>query len=61
MSQLRAQLDALVRFDMARVSAEQLEVLRRIVNEVPQPAHGVQVKLALIHHHLLLSERGALS
>jgi len=32
-SKLRAQLDALVRFDMARVSPEQLEILRKIVNE----------------------------
>jgi 3',5'-cyclic AMP phosphodiesterase CpdA/thymidylate synthase len=49
---LRQQLDGLARYDMARVSGRQLEVLRERVERTPQPASGRQVRIALLHHHL---------
>lgn len=49
---LRSQLQALARYDMARVSEQQLEVLRGIVASTPQPAHGRQIRIAVMHHHL---------
>jgi hypothetical protein len=49
---LRAQLDELARYDMARVSGRQLEVLRGLVENTPQPATGRQLRIALLHHHL---------
>jgi 3',5'-cyclic AMP phosphodiesterase CpdA len=49
---LKRQLDALVRFDMARVSEDQLEVFRRVVADTPTATDGAQVRLAAIHHHL---------
>lgn len=50
--QLRAQLDALASYDMARVSPEQLEALRVIMRDVPQPKAGAQLRVAVLHHHL---------
>jgi 3',5'-cyclic AMP phosphodiesterase CpdA len=47
-----AQLQDLVRFDMARVSPEQLEVLREVVKATPRPDHGRQLRIAVMHHHL---------
>jgi 3',5'-cyclic AMP phosphodiesterase CpdA len=49
---IRAQLQDLVRFDMARVSPEQLEALREIVKATPGPDHGRQLRIAVMHHHL---------
>jgi 3',5'-cyclic AMP phosphodiesterase CpdA len=49
---LRSQLQALVRYDMARVSEHQLEALRAIVASTPQPDHGRQLRIAVMHHHL---------
>lgn len=49
---LRGQLDALVRFDMARVSEDQLEAFRNIVDATPTAPDGAQVRMAAIHHHL---------
>lgn len=51
-SQLRSQLQALARYDMARVSERQLEALRTIVASTPQPARGRQLRIAVMHHHL---------
>jgi hypothetical protein len=51
-AKLRAQLDELARYDMARVSARQLEILRGLVESTAQPATGRQLKIALLHHHL---------
>jgi len=48
---VRKQLDALAQFDMARVSDEQLEELRHIVNSTPVPKTG-QIRIAALHHHL---------
>jgi hypothetical protein len=49
---LRVQLDELARFDMARVSAQQLEFLRGLVESTPLPSAGHQLRIALLHHHL---------
>lgn len=46
------QLQNLLRFDMARVSPEQLEVLREIVKATDLPEHGRQLRIAVMHHHL---------
>lgn len=51
-AQLRAQLDDLARYDMARVSGQQLEILRGLVESTPQPPAGRQLRIALLHHHL---------
>lgn len=51
-AQLRAQLDELARYDMARVSGRQLEILRGLVESTPQPPAGRQLRIALLHHHL---------
>jgi len=50
--EIGAQLQDLLRFDMARVSPEQLEVLREIVKATPEPDHGRQLRIAVMHHHL---------
>lgn len=51
-AKLRQQLDGLARYDMARVSGKQLEVLRNLIDSTPQPATGRQLRIALLHHHL---------
>lgn len=49
---LKQQLDGLIRFDMARVSDDQLEKLRTIVDTTPLSPTGHQVRIAAVHHHL---------
>lgn len=49
---LQGQLDDLARYDMARVSGHQLEFVRKIIDETPQPVSGRQLKIAVLHHHL---------
>lgn len=49
---LRAQLDDMARYDMARVSGKQLEVLRELIETTPQPPAGRQLRIGLLHHHL---------
>ena len=49
---LRSQLQSLARYDMARVSEQQLEALRTIVASTPQPDRGRQLRIAVMHHHL---------
>lgn len=49
---IRDQLDRLARFDMARISDEQLERLRHAVDGSPKPDHGRQLRIAVLHHHL---------
>lgn len=51
-AKLRSQLQALARYDMARVSEHQLEALRAIVASTPQPDRGRQLRIAVMHHHL---------
>jgi 3',5'-cyclic AMP phosphodiesterase CpdA len=51
-AELRAQLDSLARYDMARVSGGQLEILRGLVESTPQLNVGRQLRIALLHHHL---------
>lgn len=49
---LRLQLDSLARYDMARVSPEQLEALKVILRDVPRSRNIAQVRIAALHHHL---------
>lgn len=49
---VKQQLDTMLRFDMARISDEQLERIRTIVDTTPQPLAGEQIRIAAIHHHL---------
>ena len=49
---LRKQLDALARYDMARVSEQQLEQVRRLVEATRPPDHEHQLRIAVLHHHL---------
>ena len=49
---LRQQLDALARYDMARISDHQLEQVRRLVDRTALPEHGRQLRIAVLHHHL---------
>ena len=51
-TELQKQLDALARYDMARVSEPQLEQVRRLVEATPLPEHGRQLRIAVLHHHL---------
>lgn len=51
-AQLRDQLGALARYDMARLSDAQLDELRRIVDQAPLPENGRQLRIAVMHHHL---------
>lgn len=51
-ARLKSQLQALARYDMARVSEQQLEALRTIVASTPQPDQGRQLRIAVMHHHL---------
>ena len=46
------QLADLARYDMARLSERQLEVLRQLMTATPVPAHGRQLRIAVMHHHL---------
>jgi 3',5'-cyclic AMP phosphodiesterase CpdA len=49
---IRSQLQALARYDMARLSEHQLEALRAIMEATPGPKHGRQLRIAVMHHHL---------
>jgi 3',5'-cyclic AMP phosphodiesterase CpdA len=49
---LRDQLEGLAQYDMARVSAAQLEALRTIIGTTPPPSEGRQIRIAMLHHHL---------
>lgn len=51
-AEISEQLQSMIRFDMARVSPEQLEVLREIVRATPGPEYGRQLRIAVMHHHL---------
>ena len=51
-AKLRVQRDELARYDMARVSGRQLEILRGLVESTPQPSAGRQLRIVLLHHHL---------
>ena len=50
--EIRGQLRALARYDMARVSPEQLEALRAIMNETPSLRRERPLRIAVMHHHL---------
>lgn len=49
---IREQLQALARYDMARISHAQLEAVRNVVASTPKPRRGSQLRVAVMHHHL---------
>jgi len=51
-AKILAGLEKLNQFDMARVSDDQLEALRQIVDTTPRPTSGKQVRILTLHHHL---------
>jgi len=46
-------LSSLLSLDIARVSNDQLEVLRRLIRATKVPPHGQGVRVALLHHQIL--------
>ena len=51
-TELRAELAKLARYDMARVSPDQLDALRWMLRNLPTATKGKQVRLMALHHHL---------
>lgn len=51
-ARLRHQLNELARYDMARVSSQQLEALRSLIETSPRPVGGMPLRIAVLHHHL---------
>ncbi|WP_202308655.1 metallophosphoesterase [Mesorhizobium sp. L-8-10] len=51
-ARLRHQLNELARYDMARISSQQLEVVRGLIETSPRPVGGVPLRIAVLHHHL---------
>ncbi len=49
---LRNQLEDLAQYDMARISAAQLEAVRGVIASTPRPPKGQQLRIAIMHHHL---------
>lgn len=49
---LREELTKLARFDMARVSPDQLNALRWMLRGLPPPRQGKQLRMMALHHHL---------
>lgn len=49
---LTKELDSLSRYDMARVSPLQLDAVRHMLQHLPQPARGKQLRVMALHHHL---------
>jgi len=49
---LREGLDHLSRYDMARVSPQQLGALKAMLRDLPRPNGLPQVRIAALHHHL---------
>jgi 3',5'-cyclic AMP phosphodiesterase CpdA len=45
-------LKELVRHDAAHISREQFERLREIIEALPQPTKGKQLRMVALHHHL---------
>lgn len=48
----KEQLARLGKFDMARISSEQLEALRMMLNKAPVSTNGRQLRMVALHHHL---------
>lgn len=51
-TELRAELTKLARYDMARISPDQLNALRWMLRNLPPATTGKQVRLMALHHHL---------
>lgn len=49
---LTKELDSLSRYDMARVSPPQLDAVRHMLQQLPQPTRGKQLRVMALHHHL---------
>lgn len=49
---LTKELDSLSRFDMARVSPDQLKAVRHMLQQLPKPTQGKQLRVMALHHHL---------
>lgn len=49
---IREELTSLARYDMARVSPQQLEAIAWMLKNLAPPAHGKQLKMMALHHHL---------
>ncbi|MCB4767104.1 metallophosphoesterase [Ancylobacter sp. Lp-2] len=49
---VREGLDGLLHADMARVSEEQLEYVRKLIATSNVPTHGHQLRIVVLHHHL---------
>ncbi|MEJ5125008.1 metallophosphoesterase [Comamonas sp. MYb21] len=51
--ELQKELSRIERYDMARVSPDQLAALRRMLGDIPAPTNGKQIRIMTLHHHLL--------
>ncbi|MDP2768203.1 MAG: metallophosphoesterase, partial [Giesbergeria sp.] len=51
--EIRKELSRIERYDMARVSPDQLGALRKMLGNLPKPSKGKQVRIMTLHHHLL--------
>jgi len=51
-TELREELTKLARYDMARVSPQQLDALRWMLKNLPRATTGTQVRVMALHHHL---------
>lgn len=49
---LRKELSKLARYDMARISPAQLDIIRRMLEDIKNPSSGGQIKMMTLHHHL---------
>ncbi|MGJ3700821.1 metallophosphoesterase [Variovorax sp. AFSI2.2] len=49
---LRKELNMLARYDVARVSPNQLDALRWMLKSLPRADHGKQLRMMVLHHHL---------
>ncbi|PZQ11846.1 MAG: hypothetical protein DI565_16785 [Ancylobacter novellus] len=51
-AELAEQLADLARYDVARISPRQMEMVRTLISTTRQPTAGRQVRIAVMHHHL---------
>ncbi|WP_447916449.1 metallophosphoesterase [Delftia acidovorans] len=50
--EIRKELSRLERYDMARVSPDQLKAMRRMLADMQKPLKGRQIRILTLHHHL---------
>jgi hypothetical protein len=51
-AKLRGELATIARYDMARVSPEQLQAIGAMLGKMPRAANMSQLRIAALHHHL---------